>query len=163
VRLPTYFRATLVSLSILAGGCSGAYGPGSIPSNLSLGGTWAGTINDSVAGAGNIRVLMSQDTGYSGLYGTWMSDVSLPLTPTPLDPNSNRRGGVQGSVNSYAANFTLSPGDGPPSTACLLQVGAAVNLRQNQMVGSYTYVSDGNAVVPGCSVIATGGITLNRQ
>jgi hypothetical protein len=64
------FRVALVVMSLVAAVNCGGSSPSS-PSTPSLTGTWVGTTTDSLVGAGNMRVTISQSG--SSLTGTWAS------------------------------------------------------------------------------------------
>ena len=124
----------LLSLCLVAAQCTDS--PTS-PS-ASLTGTWTGTIQDSLVGAGTARVTLAQSG--SSLSGTWSFTAGA-------DTNS---GSLSGSVTGSSLSAMLTPS---VPTSCPFQVTATIN--GNTISGTYAAVN--------CTVPISGSLSLTRQ
>jgi hypothetical protein len=90
------FPGSLVGLIlvVLLGGCVSG---GSVPTPFNYGGTWSGSIQDSMAGAGTVALTMSQSGG--NLFGTWQATFS----------NGGNGGTLAGVVNGNEVLVELYP------------------------------------------------------
>jgi len=129
--------AVLLSVSIACGDSPTS------PSAASISGTWSGSITDSVAGPGAVRVSFGQSG--TSLSGTWSSTFFQ-------NPSNNNAGTLSGNVNGSSVSALLTP---TVPGNCPFQVTATANGSQTQMSGSYAAVS--------CSISVSGGLNLNKE
>ena len=106
----------------------------------SLTGTWVGTIQDSMAGRGSVRMTIQQNG--SSLSGTWSATFS--------NSSYNNGGTATGTVNGSAISAVLY---GPNSSVCPFAVTATWS--GNRITGTYAAYS--------CSQAITGSIDVSRQ
>jgi hypothetical protein len=129
--------AVLLSVSI---GCSNSM---TSPSAAAISGTWSGSITDSVAGPGSVRVTFAQSG--SNLSGTWFSTFYQ-------NPSNNNSGTVNGSVSGSSVSALLTPS--VPGT-CPFQVTATLDEGGHHMPGTYAATR--------CSVAVSGGLNLRKE
>ena len=109
--------------------------------DTSLSGTYVGTIQDSVVGAGTVRITLSQ-TG-STLSGTWQM--------TFANPNFTNSGSLSGTVSGQSITLTLTPSN---PTTCPFNVTATM-MGANRFVGTYAAFNCGDTVA--------GSLDVTRQ
>jgi hypothetical protein len=109
-------------LAIGMPGCGGSSGSGTGPSQMNLGGNYAGVAQDSVAGAGNFNATLSQTGGT--VTGTW--HIAFP------SHGFHNAGQVNGSMGGTSLVAILTPSD--PRT-CPFNLTAT--LSGNQLSGTY--------------------------
>ena len=129
--------AAVLGLCLVSARCGGD-SPTSPSAPVSLTGTWTGTIQDSLVGAGTARVTIAQSG--SSLTGTWSFTAGG-------DTNS---GSLSGSVTGSSLSVTLTPS---VPTSCPFQVTATVS--GNTITGTYAAFN--------CTVAISGSINLTRQ
>jgi hypothetical protein len=127
--------AAMLFLSACAGGSSG----GNSTPSFSYSGTWTGTINDSLAGAGSITVTLVQ--AGSNIAGTWQA-----LFPAVGGSNG---GNVVGVIDNTQVIAQLNPSD--PAT-CPFDVVAVRS--GNTLSGTYAAFD--------CSIAVTGTLVVSR-
>jgi plastocyanin len=119
------------------------------PPPLAVAGAWAGNIQDSKQGLGNITVAFTEGKaakGKSTLKGTWT--ITFPNAPGGAFTDV---GTLAGSVTATAVALTLSPTQGDALGNCKIIL-ASVEATQEQINGTYRFgVCAGNN---------TGTITL---
>jgi len=135
-------RAPLaLAVVLLVTACGGGdNGSPTEPQPLTLTGTWAGTIVDSVGGHGTVRATVRQDGNQ--VTGTWAA--------TFTDPRGNNGGSLSGTVNGSAVSLTLY---GPNEGVCPFRVTATWS--GDRLTGTYAAFS--------CTTAITGSLDLRRQ
>jgi ABC-type glycerol-3-phosphate transport system substrate-binding protein len=118
--------------------CAGGSGGGSTPS-FSYSGTWTGTINDSLAGAGTITVTLVQ--AGSNIAGTWQA-----LFPAVGGSNG---GNIVGVIDNTQVLAQLNPSD---PTTCPYDVVAVRS--GNTLSGTYAAFD--------CTIAVTGALVVSR-
>ena len=135
-----FTRLVLFSLALtLAGVLAACGGGGSGPTAFSYSGTWSGTLNDSIGGAGTATITVSQSG--SDLVGTWQSTFAAGGT------NS---GTLQGLIRTNDVLIELYPSD--PRTCPFALVA--------QRSGS---TLSGTYVAFDCTVSVSGTMSITKQ
>jgi hypothetical protein len=137
----------LASVAMLAvAGCGGANA--TKPTDVSLSGTWSGTITDRIAGDAQFEMTVQQAN--SSLNGSWR------LSPAGQQPV------ITGAINGIVVtpsnvDFSVIPthGSWPDAADCVPEVHATVT--GNQLTG--TYVTRGDD----CPVAVSGNMSLSKQ
>jgi|CXWL01.1.fsa_nt_gi hypothetical protein len=135
-------RFQLVAVvSVLCGVASACGGSGTTPtspsqpsSELSVGGTWSGSVTDSIGGSGTLRQVISQSG--SALTGTWTGTYA----------SGTSSGTTAGTVSGSNVSMTL--------TGTLLQWNVTAVVNGNTMNGSFT---------PRTAGASTGTFSLTKQ
>jgi hypothetical protein len=125
-----------IVLSISLAACGGTGGLGS----FNYSGSWAGSMQDSIAGAGTVSASMTQSG--SGFVGTWAANFA----GTDFDNG----GSLQGVVNDNSVVIDLQPSN--PS-ACPFNVVA--NRSGSTLSGNYAAYN--------CTVTVTGTLNIQKQ
>jgi len=146
--MPTRLFAALVLLTS-AIGCGGgttatapfAVVPGPQPT------AYAGSIQDSISGAGTLRLTLSSAAGVTG--GTWTATFNGRSEPTRV---------ISGSVANDVFTATVNPDQSSGgSTGCTSLVSAT--FAASSLSGTYSVF----AVTPSCPAAPTGSFTVTRQ
>jgi len=130
----------VVTLCALFGGCGGTDSP-TAPGGLNeiVGGTWAGSVNDSISDPGTLRVTLSQEAAALTGSWAWVAD------------GQSTGGWIGGSVNGKAISLSLHSGN--PGTNCSVEVSATV--ASTKMSGTYAGIN--------CPVSGAGRVDLTKQ
>lgn len=129
----------LVGISLLLTGLAAcSSGGGSASFNYS--GSWAGSIQDSVAGTGSVTASMTQSG--TDFVGTWAADFA----GTQYDNG----GSLYGIINNESVVIDLQPSN---SMACPFDVVA--NRSGSTLSGNYSAYN--------CSVTVTGTLSITKQ
>jgi hypothetical protein len=114
-----------------------------MPATLPLTGSWTGTIVDSVAGSGTVRLTIAQST--LGVTGDWMT--------TFQDAGHNKVGELSGTPINASIIFFLKPT--PPASLC----GNATYDGTMNVTGTFTSTHlTGHYVILTCTGVITGTI-----
>jgi hypothetical protein len=128
------FKSLFAVILVLAlASCSG----GSGGATKSLSGSWAGTINDSMAGQGTVTASISQSG--NNIVGTWQATF----------PDLVNGGTLEGYVNGNSVVFSLYPSN---SNACPYNV--VTNWSGNILSGNYSAFN--------CTATITGTLTVQK-
>jgi hypothetical protein len=130
-----YGVSLVLALALAIMGCGGD------DDNFNLTGTWAGTVQDSVAGVGTILFTFSQTDGQ--VTGTWQIVFQ--------NTTNNNGGTLSGSVSEPAITLVLSASR---SQACSFTV-AANNDGDDHVTGTYTALN--------CDRSQSGTLDVRRQ
>jgi hypothetical protein len=112
----------------------------SSPSSTSIAGTWTGSINDSLVGAGSVRITFNQSG--SGLSGTWSTSFANGVL--------NNGGSLTGSMNGSNIAATLAPSN---PLECPYNVTATRN--GNTITGTYAAFN--------CTVAVSGSVNVTKE
>lgn len=123
--------SSALALMFLLAACQSSAG-------FSYGGSWVGTINDSVAGRGTMTVSMSQFG--SQVKGSWTATYA----------SSAAGGSLTGTVSGTSVVMSLVP-----SNSSLCPYNAVTNLVGSTLSGNYTAYN--------CSKTITGTLTITKQ
>jgi hypothetical protein len=129
-----YGGCLVLALALAIVGCGGG------DDNLNLTGTWAGTVQDNIAGRGTILFTFSQTD--SQVAGTW----NIAFGPT-----NTIGGNLSGSVSDHAITLSLSA---QQLQGCSFAVGANGD-GDNHFTGTY--------IPSNCTGIGGGTLDVNRQ
>jgi hypothetical protein len=110
------------------------------PTGPDITGTWTGTLNDSLAGVGTVRLTIIQSG--SRLSGTWAS--------TFQDPTFSNSGTLTGTYSGTSATITLTPGG---QGACPFRVTATPTA--TAITGTYAAVN--------CQIAIGGSVTVTKE
>jgi hypothetical protein len=124
--MPDRRRVVLIILTV-ALGVSCGYSPATPSTPLS--GAWAGTLTDSVAGAGTFSSTITESG--STLSGTYTD--TFPGLPT-----ANNSGTLSGTVNGSSVTITTSPTN---SLICGVIEAGTLNSANTQVTGTYASVA----------------------
>ena len=127
--------------ALLTAACGGGGGSSS-PAPASLSGDWAGTTQDSAAGAGSLAMQLAQ--AGQVVSGSWSVTYS--------NHNFNNGGDASGSVANSSVQMTFAPASPNP---CMTQVTGSVTADARHMSGSY---NNGN-----CPFKETGTFQATKQ
>ena len=133
-------RLVLLALTLmLAGVLAACGGSGSGPTAFGYSGTWSGTLNDSIGGAGTVTATMSQSG--SELVGTWQATFAA---------GGSNSGTLQGLIRTNDVLIELYPSD---PTTCPFALVA-------QRSGS---TLSGTYVAFACTVSVSGTMSITKQ
>lgn len=107
---------------------------------IDIGGSWTGTIQDSIGGAGNFSITISQSG--ASVTGVWSSTFS--------NSNFNNGGSTSGTVDGNSVTFILSPSN--PRSCPFNAIGT---ISGNQITGNYAAFN--------CTGAITGTFSVTRQ
>ena len=142
-----FFRPWVVALAMMAlGGCQ--QNSSVNPTADDLAGEWAGTITDSVAGAGTIRLAIRQRG--PGLSGSWAS--------TFAEGSFDRSGSFSGTMVSSPFVLFLRPSlpiACSPDVTLTGTLAMTTTLSGDRITGTYTVLN--------CSGVITGNVDASRQ
>ena len=142
-----FFRAWIVALALAGLGACEQNSPVT-PTVDDLAGEWAGTITDSMAGAGTIRLTIGQRG--PGLSGTWAS--------TFADGSFNRSGSFSGTMIGSPFVLFLRPSLPivcSPDETLTGTLAMTTRVDGDRITGSYTIFN--------CSGVITGTVEVTRQ
>ena len=109
----------------------------------SISGNYAGTLQDSIAGAGTVQGTLSESgSSLSGMFQTTFTQSGRTVTSS---------GTVSGTVNGTSITLTLTPSD---PTACPFNI-TLTQVSDTQLTGTYTAFN--------CTVAQSGTINVTRQ
>jgi hypothetical protein len=132
LRVTSLVVGIVLSMSLVA--CGGTGGSGS----FNYSGSWAGSIQDSIAGTGSVTASMTQSG--SNLVGTWAA--------TFVDGNNG--GSLVGIINSNSVVIELHP-----SNPSLCPYNVVANRSGSTLSGNYAAFD--------CTVTVTGTLNIQKQ
>ena len=139
--VPWKWSMLLVSLVLVALiACGGDDDEGQKEAFGELDGEWAGAIQSSTAGAGELRATLHDDHG--AVTGTWETTFD--------DPAFNDQGTLAGTVNGIEFAATFQP---EVVTNCPLQIHGTI-VEENRLTGTFMAVN--------CTTNVTGSFVLTR-
>ena len=138
--LRTRSRFAAALLLVIVAGCGGGNSTPTASTTTSVDGTWAGSVQDSLAGAGTVRVTLASSG--SLVTGTW--GATFP------DPAYNTSGTVNGTSTATSLSLTVTP-----SVAGACPFTFTATRSSNQLSGTYATFD--------CNVSVSGSATVTRQ